>query len=83
MNSSHVKSFGPGALGFSVLLWAAIRSLLTSFSTLLVRSERTTIATEQLATNRPTTQKPLKLASPDSFNGSPDKVEGFLNALTL
>ncbi|KAJ7677309.1 hypothetical protein B0H17DRAFT_1079361, partial [Mycena rosella] len=61
---------------FWVLLWAAIHSLLTSFS--LVRSERTTIATEQIAT-----AKPLKLASPDSFTGAPDKVEGFFNALTL
>ncbi|KAJ7690419.1 hypothetical protein B0H17DRAFT_1290062, partial [Mycena rosella] len=56
---------------------------------LLVYSERNTIATEQIATavqtytNHLVTQKPLKLASPYSFTGALDKVEGFLNALTL
>jgi hypothetical protein len=75
--------------GFWVLLWAAIRSLLLAVTGLVSRSERTSTATEQLATavqtytTRPTPTKPLKLDSPESFNGRPDKVEAFINALTL
>ncbi|KAJ7159921.1 hypothetical protein C8R43DRAFT_852426, partial [Mycena crocata] len=51
--------------------------------------ERTSIATEQIATavttyaTCPAHTKPLKLDSPESFNGRPDKVDAFLNALTL
>ncbi|KAJ7747501.1 hypothetical protein B0H16DRAFT_1257737, partial [Mycena metata] len=46
-------------------------------------------ATEQIATavqtytTRPVHRKALKLDSPDPFNGQPDKVEAFLNALIL
>lgn len=75
--------------GFWVLLWAAIRTLLGSFTRLLGWQERSTLATEQLAnavqtyTNRSVHRKPLKLDSPEPFNGQPDKVEAFLNALTL
>lgn len=75
--------------GFWVLLWAAIRTLLGGIAGLVVRSERSTLATEQIATavqtytTRPVHRKALKLDSPDPFNGQPDKVEAFLNALIL
>ncbi|KAJ7811721.1 hypothetical protein B0H14DRAFT_2459417, partial [Mycena olivaceomarginata] len=75
--------------GFWVLLWAAIHSLLGYFGALGHRTERTAVATEQIATavqtytNRPVRRKPLNLEAPDSFNGRPDKVDAFLHALAL
>lgn len=75
--------------GFWALLWAAIRTLIVGIMSLVSRSDRSAVATEQIAhavntfANRPPHSKHIKLETPDVFTGVSDKVDAFLNALIL
>lgn len=70
-------------------LWVAIHSLLGSLALLLGHTEHNALVTEQMATTvqtyttRPAPRKLLKLNMSQSFNGCPERVEPFINDLTL
>jgi len=72
--------------GFFALLWALLRTIVLWLTSLNTSSQRTYTATEQIATNiqRFTHKEPkLDVTAPEKFSGSPEKVDGFLNALVF
>ena len=66
------------------LLWALFRTMLLWFLSITAASQCTATATEKIRTNIEmfTAMEPkLDVTSPEKFTGTPEKVEGFLNAL--